>query len=60
MVLGALASNMMGLGKINFRGGLDLVSQLIKVEEQKALKIGAKLHPEWMHLRTLLRAACSC
>lgn len=56
---------MMGLGKINFWGGLDLVSQLMKVEEQKksvkkTVKIGAKLHPEWMHLRTLLRAACSC
>lgn len=55
-----LQLSMVGLGKINFRDGLDSMAQLKKVEEQKALKTGAKPHHEWMQLRTLLRAVCSC
>lgn len=50
----------MCLGKTNSKNGLDLLSNLIKAEEQKALKVEAKSHPKWIHLRTLLRAVCSC
>lgn len=57
---GLLPPSTMSLGKTNFNNGLDLVSKLIKVEEQKALEIEAKSHPKWVHLRTPLRAACSC
>lgn len=32
----------------------------MKVEEQKVLETEAKSHPEWIHLRTQLRAVCSC
>lgn len=51
MVLGGsciqhLQLSTMNLGKTNFNNGLDLVSKLIKVEEQKALEIEAKSHPK--------------